>query len=720
MITTLDLPATTTCSAPYLADPDFALEETGARAQVEAWYPRMVAIDSAANKEAARLAVCRATGEKEGNVRKLYYEYWRKSGRDWRALIDRRLYPDPRQATLPSLFKQYVLHIYDGLQRGQTGAEVRRLILEQLARWERDPHNADLALPGYDEPPRRHPIHHYPDGWSERSFERMLPDKYQRALRKQGPKGASEFLPSLYTTREHLAVGQIIYFDDQWHDTYVNLTGVNARSLRPQSFNAVDGLTGYAFEPGLKPQVWDEEKSKRIELNSDDCFWYVISVLAGHGYNATTGTTLVMEHGATNVDKRDKFRNGMKLPDHFNWRLEEITGGKVKIDVSGIWREPAFKGMLFEGKPTGNFRFKAPIESYFARVRTGTCALPGATGLSPDRAPEESHGLLHYNQQLLGLIDKLPRDRFLKLQRPILEWEDYCRVYRDIHRVINRARDHYLQGWEKLGFTGQRYRLGHEAPWIGEEQWQLIPAEHRAMYQHIITQPGNFESFRLSREEAFLDRKDQLTRLPLHAVPLLAPPRMWKEITASQQLELTIFDRAIDSEPLRYFATVRTPQGHEVHLQRGKTYVRLLNIFNPDQLWIAEKDGCRLIGTARRILPPCKTDAAALQSAIGEHAHLQSIEKKEVAVRSESEAAKRVAMREHNRRVKDDDTDEDRARRHADRVRQRAETGTVSDLMPEPDGSETARAPEIEHASLADFAPFTPAEESPGSLADLL
>lgn len=666
MIATLEVTGHS-CGAPYLSSPDYLMEEPGARAQVDRWYPVMVAIDRAPRVVAAIEAASRATGEKLGNVKKLYYEHWRGSGRDWRMLIDRRKFPDPREALLPPLFEQFIRSVHDGLNRDQAGEETYRLIMARFAAWEANPMSSEHAIPGYDTPPRRDPFLGHPAGWSKRSILRRLPNKHQRALRKRGPKAASEFLPSLYTTREGLSIGQIIYFDDQWHDTRVNFSGVNTKAMRPQSFNSLDALTAYAPQPGLKPQVWDEEKSKRVELNQEDFFWYVMTVLTQFGYNAETGTTLIFEHGTANVDKRDALtKEGLPFLAHFDWRIKEYTHGKVVVNRSGIWHEPAFKGMLFEGKPTGNFRFKAPIESSFNLVRNRTQGLPAPTGRNPECDPEESYGLVAYNDKLLKMVDTIPAEQYLRLKRPVMEWEDYSMVYRGIHHLINQRLGHRLQGWRKLGFTGQEYRLSLASEdWMSEEAYQLIPAEHRAALDHIVRQEGYFRSFLLSPEQAYLRLKDQLTKLPMSAIPVLAPERLWKPIRVSDQLEMTMQDHSIDSEPLRFLATkVRTPQGYEVTLERGKTYLRLLNIFAPDQMWIADKDGPRegaIIGIAPRILPPSKGDAEGIQRAMGEQAYIRSIQSKEAVVRMEGPAAKRIAMREHNKNVLNGTTAEDRA-----------------------------------------------------------
>lgn len=696
MISTLEITSGGhACGRPYLADPNFALEEPGAQVMVERWWPHLAAIEAAPNKEAARREVVRKTSEKEGNVRKLYYA-WLNSGRDWEVLIDRRKFPNPRGALLPPQFEQHIRKVYDDQKgRDHSGAQTRRKLLEQLAAWERDPLNHTLAIPGYSEPPRRNAFTGYPDGWSKWSINRRLPNKYQRALRKKGVKNASQFLPSVYTTRTALQIGQVLYFDDQMLDNHINVTGINQKAMRPESFNSIDALTGYAFDPGLKPQIWDEKEGKTRKLDQLDFFWYVMMILTRYGYNAESGTCLIFEHGTANVDKREK----AKWEDHFDVLIRDVTGGKVWVDRSGIFSAPAFRELIFEGKASGNFRFKALIEQWFRTLREYSAELPAPTGRNRDHAPEESYGLLLANDNMLKLLDQMPRERFLALQREVLEWEDYVREHLRIVRQINRRRDHAMEGWHKLGFTGQRYRLGLDQPWISEEQWQMIPAQAREVYRHIVTQPGYYDSFRLSPEEAYERLSHKLTKLPLWQIPHLAPPRAWEKVTVNQKLEMQVRRDLIDPDPLRFYGRVRTPRGHEVHLERDKAYYRLLNVFDPTQLWIAEADGTNkgaFIGVADAINACGKLDQEGITAQLKQVAHIRSIENKDAELAAESEMERRIAAREHNRALIENDTPTDRAERKAEakQAQRTVEVGRIiRETTPAPVPAEEA-APE--------------------------
>jgi len=654
---------------------DLGREAQGARDEVFYWLPIMESIAKSPHPTRLMRELEFQTGVDEKSLHRKYYT-WKNSGRDYSTLINRTKYPDKRVSGLPPAFVQYWRDLVMNNQRDTSALASHQMLVSQFALWEADPFNAERAIPGYVSPPLR-TKDGLPKGWSYTRLLKLLPDRYNRTLKRQGPKAASEFMPSVYTTRVGLGFGQIVYFDDSLHDTYINLTGTNYRALRPLTFNCLEGLSGSLVEMLLKPQ--SEKEGGRMELNQLDFFWFVMLYLCRHGYNAKCGTILVFEHKTANVDKEADFDN----------RISQITGGLVRVDRSGKFGDPAFKGMLFGGQPSGNFRFKAPIESFFNIVRNRAGFLPGATGRNPDRAPEENYGLIQYNDRSLGLIDKIPERQFMRLRRPVLEWEDYCYAARLVHDLIDTRRTHDLEGWAKLGFTGQRYRLSTDSQhWLGEREYFALPDQQRQVLDALVCQPGYHETFNLSPREVYQANKSQLTKLKPNLIPILAPARAWEEITVSQKFEMSVEDPFIDCEPLLYIATVRNERGDEIHLERGKTYLRLLNPFDPTNMWIAEKDGAqrgRCIGIATRRHISCKTDSASLTEAMGEIVHLRANHSKDTLISMAPEAARRVEMHNYNRDVQAGRpvTADEKALAGSARRRIARESGEIEDLMPE-------------------------------------
>jgi hypothetical protein len=186
---------------------------------------------------------------------------------------------------------------------------------------------------------------------------------------------------------------------------------------------------------------------------------------------------------------------------------------------------------------------------------------------------------------------------------------------------------------------------------MGEAEYRKIPAEQRAALDHITAQPGYFRSELLSPHEVFAAHRHQLTRLPVSTIPLLAPPRAWEPVTVSKSLEIVINDQWIDSEPLIYLAKVAPTKGSgTITLERGRTYKRLLNPFDPSVLYLAEMDGT-FIGTAARLHIPCKLDYEAIVEQLGAINTIRADESVEVHSRMRSEAAHRVETYHFNKRL---------------------------------------------------------------------
>ena len=684
------VPQTRAESWPYMADPDFAGEKPGAQAEVRYWWPIMEALHATTNKRDAIAALARANHQSIYMVKRMYYgmphkDGWMKTGH-FSSLINRVKYPDPRDASLPSAFADFLCTRHDANQRALVGKRAIDAVMAALAAWEREPGNPDLAIPGFTAPPRRNAITGHPDGWSEDSLYRIMRKRsnaYTKSLRKQGSKFASIYLPKVHSTRAEMYFGEVLYFDDFVIDNYVNLTGRNSQAMRPLGFGCMESLTGSILEMGFKPELEkrgaDGAVNGKRQLNQDDFFWFVMWNLNRHGYSPK-GTALVFEWATANVDKRDRETH----EDHFDNLIRKVTGNCVRVERSGRFRNPAFRDMLFGSSGSGNFRFKAMLESYWNLFKQYAGFLAAPSGRNPDFAPEENHGLVAYNDRMLKAIDRLPRERFLELRRPVWEWEQMRWALQLITEIVDHSPDHSLEGWEKLQFRKQSYRLDTASDvWMSEDAYLTLPDSQRAIYDHIVRQPGYFQSRRLSRREARdkMAKEQPLRSLPSFLIPQLAPPRMWKPCSVRQDLEIHLDaaneEEFVDTDTMIFLGKVRNSHGHEINLERGRKYFRLLNVFDPTQLWIAEADGSqrgRFIGLAQRVQMGGKFDAEKTLAQLGAVHHIQTVESATVRARVTASAVDaRLAMKEHNAHVFDGTTPSDRAEsRRADTRRESA------------------------------------------------
>ena len=210
-----------------------------------------------------------------------------------------------------------------------------------------------------------------PRGWSFENLNRHRPSDHSLALARIGKVAASNHRRMVLTSRVGIAVGQYILFDDQEYDLKVNFTSQNGscgKAMRPLGLNDLDLASACNFAYGLKPTLIGADGAKQ-KLKEIDMLWFVVHVLTSYGYNPITGTHFVVEHGTAAI--RPEFEERIRL----------VTQNKVTVDRSGVFHGSALAG-LFEGPARGNFRFKAPLESFFNLVRNEMAMLPGAVSYS--------------------------------------------------------------------------------------------------------------------------------------------------------------------------------------------------------------------------------------------------------------------------------------------------------------------------------------------------
>src|SRR4051812_9373997 len=109
-----------------LSDPDFAQEKEESRSHILKWWDIATEIDGAPRSKRgetiARMAFLNGvpartvkniySGWRTGNAHNTRYQ-----SRDWRALANRRKWPDPKDSNLPTAFIAWVKGIYEQHQR---------------------------------------------------------------------------------------------------------------------------------------------------------------------------------------------------------------------------------------------------------------------------------------------------------------------------------------------------------------------------------------------------------------------------------------------------------------------------------------------------------------------------------------------------------------------------------------------------------------------------
>lgn len=615
-----------------------------AKRDMESWQADMVAMRDAVGglrgKVARRIATRRNVSL--SSVQQKFYA-WSKEG--WMALLNKaRVKPS---AVLPATFVEFWRGLIDGHQRRKTTVkQAFRTLCAQLEKWERDGGHADseYAIPGYLTPPRRTQTTRLPLGWSYDTLNKLKPSAAERTLRSIGTKAYSMHLPPTRASRIGMAVGEVIFFDDEQPDVYVNFVGTNRKAMRPLCFHALDFVSGKNVGMGARPQILGEEgRVKSLTLRQFE--WFVVWQLMSRGYRADgTGTTLVGELGTA------------KFSDIFSNALRMATDGKVSTDASGRFGDPAFRGMLYEGQSTGNFRFKAPLESWFNLYRNNMSALPGATGRNRDEAPEESTGLIRANTWFLKQLEELSPERRSLLVSPILEWGAFVSLSTDLIRRINDRRDHSIKDYAALNFTVPLLNMdGREFPLLPDRLLAMSEPERAKL--EILTASGHARISNMSPSEVWAQHAAGFRKLRGWHVPALMAEDSARIIKVTKQFELVVDDQDLGSDPLAYIATAAIDQhGRKICLDRGEEYLCYLNPYDAGTMQVCEASGSRRgawIGEVALNPVHSRVDQKGIWETYQAIRTATAPERSDIERRAQLETQRRTADNRWNQRVAD-------------------------------------------------------------------
>lgn len=586
--------------------------------------------------------IARSRGLTTGAIRTKWDRYQREG---WTALVNKSR--TKTASEVPHATVEFFRTLCHGHQRRKTTAsQAYRLLVARWKQWQKDPYpDSPHAIPGYTTPPPAQASTGLPAGWSKTRWIQRAPDTAARTLTALGPKAYSAYLPSIRTTRVGIAPGQIVFFDDEQQDLYVNFLDSNQAPLRPLAFHALDCGSGCNLFRNFKPQITLETGQRRA-LNQSDFYWFTIAFLTQVGYREDTGTLLVGELGT--AAWAEPFRDALK----------SLTKGKVTFDTSGRFGDPAFRGSLFEGKSCGNSRFKAPIESGFKLIRDYVSILPGATGRNREEAMEETYGLQRYNKWCLDLMQTLPPERALLVRAPLLEWNQYVRLAHDIVEAINRRGEHDLEGWAESGYCVPLIRMGDQSIRLTADFMASADAMDLEFYARLV-KAGRATPVRMSPREVW----DQTTR---GNAPFRRPRPWWipglmgiqhaRPVKVTDKLEIQIIDREVDPEPMRWLASIENEFGLKSHLTRGQTYLAWLNPYDPSTLHIGDARKAhegKWIGSCPLIPRHVRGDAEAIHRQIGYLLQETASERYDIERHVHRDLAARTAEKRWNQRLGD-------------------------------------------------------------------
>jgi len=476
-----------------------------------------------------------------------------------------------------------------------------------------------------------------PARWSYRNLLRYAPDEFALAAARIGLGEATKFLPKVPTTRAGLHLGQFFVIDDVWHDVKVNFLG-NRNAHLPLELGALELLSGHYCVYGLKPIVEREDGSRQM-LPERYLRYLLAHILCRIGIHPE-GCTFLGEHGTARISA--------DLLDAINrW-----AGGKVAFEAGGVHGAPIAKG-LYAGRPRGNSRFKAALESHHNLKHNELAQLPGQKGMDRDHAPEELYGRDKENRALVKAVHALAEERpelAEQLRLPFCSFAQFSEMLAIVYDRIADRIHHDLEGFEEAGLVLQEFRLAAGLPWMPMSVLRDYDAAQRAAIEAVISRPGMVQLRPMSPRQAFDARRHELVRLPDCALPDILGHDLAAEATVSKDLSLDIPDLDIPNRRHMFAALVRDAMGRERALPRGEKYRVHVSPFGDDRAYISDMRGA-FLGIAPALQRACRTDTEAIERNLGIQRHALSAELRRLAPLGEQRLRDRYEDTRHNVRV---------------------------------------------------------------------
>lgn len=470
-----------------------------------------------------------------------------------------------------------------------------------------------------------------PIGWSLGNLMRHVPSKWARGATRTGTLAASNLLPGIPRTRAGLKRGQIVEVDDMWHDVKVRY-GTNTPAERCIELAMLDVATGYRSYL-LKPIRRREDGSRETVMKR------MMPYLLGHwlivqGY-APEGALICGEHNTASLSK--------PLAE----AIEKATGGKVRFAAGGKLSQPLAQG-LWEGKPRGNFRFKARLEGSHSLVHNVLGSVAGQVGYTRDNAPEalyamdKAEGAL---QRACAALAKADPDLPNRLRWPYIPYADYAALVAEAVAAINARTEHALEGWEAQGFVAGSFRLGPREPWRDLADLDTLPEGIRtAILAQLQADPSLSRVRRLSPAEAWERRAGDVIKADRCFMPMILGEGLAMAATCSDKLELKVKDPAIDLAAT-VVGMVTDAFGKESLLTRGHGYLVWINPLEPAVAYVCEptKDGPKYLGTAPVMLPTHQDDKDGVTENLKLRAKVQALERAAILPIAQARAERKQA-----------------------------------------------------------------------------
>lgn len=555
-------------------------------------------VGAAIEREAVKLHVSAPTLRRR-------YDRYRATG-DWKLLKDRRKAKGGADGEEGVLFTaEFLVHwrTLCGANKRTRGTKAAWRTL--VAAWRRGE-----AVPGYAALPLASPVTGLPEGWSYKNLLRHALTKFEAKALRQGLRAAADYRLQVRTTRVGGRVGELLFFDDMWHDCKVNVLG-HQEAYRPLEFAGLDWFSGCRFAWGIKARIRDQVTGKAVNFRKADFPLFLLNVLCRFGYRTDErGTTLGIELGTTALDgTMEKL-----LLDHCG----------IRVMRGGVENRKAHVGQW--GVETGgNFRAKALLEGNHDLAHNYVGHVRGQVGMNPDHAPEELAAMERENTRLLKAALALPPEAQELLAFPFPTLTAYLPIVQQAYAEMNARIDHEIEGYEEAGLVASEYRLALDLPWQPHGQLLLMPPESRAIVAAAIQAQGLTRARKLSPGEVYHHGSRELTRMPDELVAIFltawaeANENVFREEKVKRTQEFYFDDSAVGPGTFYFEARVNGRA-----LTVGETFLVHVNPFNADLLFVFDARKA-FVGVCRRRVLPNRMDRPAMEKMFGqvERAHAE-------------------------------------------------------------------------------------------------
>lgn len=593
---------------------------------VEAQPAPSACFAQAAAEASARMASLEGPASRPlsaGTMRRLYYA-WKKAGRDWRALVDRRtaVANAARVRTAQPAFRAYLAGLAAKHRRALAGA-----VRELYKAWAEG-----RAIPGY-EGMNYKPGMPIPAGWSMDNIKRLMPDKRALKMTREGVRAASAMLPQVFSTRAGGWPLSRVMFDDVWLDCLAQGYGADGRLNldRPLQLGALDYYTGKRLSWFTKLRTKGED-GKSLQLNEREMVYLLCDFLANVGYSKR-GTVLVCEHGTAAISRE------------VEEALAMLSGGCITVDRSGL--TGTVQPGAFGGRAVGNPRAKAALESWHNALHN---AMDGVlTQVGKDRKePEALWGIRKAAEDMARRGEKMDEAASLALAPYAPTLAELGELLVQVVGGLNNRTDHNLEGWSECGFTTLEFSMTGKDCWTRiEDMPETMAAMATAMGQE---HPELLRSRKLSPQEAWEKAcvpADIVRFTPAQCLAVMGTACKFKLAAKGGAFQISSTKR--HHRQLLFETVVQTADGYARELPAGRDYWGILNPLSEALYVLDEKE--RVLGMAQPLQRFSHVDEAAKLREFGRVVHRRAEELARVSNLVAPQTAELAARREYNRDV---------------------------------------------------------------------